>query len=236
MPENRCAQCETVIPPSGRPGRPPSFCGDDCRRERGRSLNKFGRQRGSRVFLPCSGCAKPMQITWSSAAVMTCNPCRRARAEANRPPVDHGPWQKTCAANDCEVVFTAKQRSRRFCSQDCLVGNHRAMERIRDAERRRQRKTETPAEALVWFGSDELGAVLEGPQQDTVTVSVSIGNEYSRSYDVRCPGCHCLTQFLAEYALPPQWGCYRCYCKYVLVTEPVDREPYGWCPDGAQAR
>ena len=94
---------------------------------------------------------------------------------------------------------------------------------------------ETPTEAVVWFGDHEANAIIEGPQRDAVIVAVSTGTDFSRFYEVRCPGCHCLTQYLPEYGLPAQWGCYGCYCKYVLLTEPADREPYGWWPDAPQA-
>lgn len=221
-----CLHCGASIATSVR-GRPPSFCGDACRIDRGRQLRSDGeKRRGARVYVPCSGCQKPMQLTWSSAAVMTCNPCRRAKSLAKKLNTqrDSGPWHKRCALNDCHNLFVAKQPSRRFCSQDCLLDNHRAMERIRDAERRRQRQTETPLLALAWYGDFDAEALIAGPP--TGAVEVRVRQHEWGSYDIRCAQCRCLCVFVEGSGDPGAWGCHSCYIKYALLAPPPGR-PFG---------
>lgn len=219
MSENQCIQCQIVIPPTRRPGRPSSFCGDDCRRDRGRELRPNGKQRGARVYIPCSGCQKPMQLTWSSAGVMTCNPCRRSASQAKKIEAAKGPWTKSCAAAGCDSQFVAKQPTRRYCSQDCLLTSHRAMERIRDAERRRKRREERPVEALAWNGDVEANALIFGPPQHATTVKLVI--EEWGDYRIRCAECDWLALFVA----PEAWACSGCYIKYVLIHEPEGVRP-----------
>ncbi len=222
-----CRTCAMPLIRTGRRGRPAQYCDADCRIK---GLAKAQASLTGRRVRPCSECQKPMQVTRTSAAVMTCRPCRQ-RLRGQRPlesgarPVEVGPWQKTCAASDCDISFLAAKRTRRFCSQDCLLNNHRAMERIRDAERRRQ----TPAPALAWHGDPGAGALIAGPPVAITDVLVRTSEDHDL-YELRCPSCHCLCRFLTGTGDPGAWGCHACYIKYALLDDVPGHRPFdlGW--------
>lgn len=226
---NTCLVCSSEILVTGKRGRPSAYCSDSCRNHIAYERRKA---RAGSGFRPCSACAKPMQVTLTSAKVMTCLPCRQTAKqarEAERRQRRTQPHLRRCCGRACDRVFVAHKTSRRFCGSDCLRNEILANERVRDDSRRRNiAKARLPA--LTWRGDPETGDGLrQGPCARPADVQIRLHLD-EQTYDVRCPECRHLTEHLDQYPETPQWGCHECYIKYVLLAEP---SPYRPSPDRA---
>jgi hypothetical protein len=235
----KCLNCEADLSNSGKRGRPSSWCSPACRN---RTLYLRRKERGDGPgWRPCTACSKPMQVTPTMAAVPTCLSCRRARsAERAAKPKPVGPWLKVCTYTECRQTYLAEKMSRRFCSTDCFLSDHRAQERIRDAERRKRRREEVPVPALLWRGDEEANALIVGPPREVTDVLLRIDppqtcGRANGIYIVRCPLCGWLTDHLAYFEAGPVWGCFHCYTKIVLVEVPAQEpDPYRRVDDDAE--